>query len=114
MLNPLARSQERQNINLLRSNEKTNSLQDNLVRDFFKRRQTNRSPIIARPILKSPNSSSTSSLKGFIFSFIKNDINDVHSYILKLNIFLICYLFFFIFFYVILCYFLRFILMNSF
>ena len=60
MLNPLARSQERQNINLLRSNEKTNSLQDNLVRDFFKRRQTNRSPIVARSLLKSPKSSSNS------------------------------------------------------
>ena len=94
MLNPLARSQERQITNnniLLKSHERSNTLQENILRNFFKRRQTNRSPIIARPILKSPNSSSTSSLKGFIFSFIKNDINDVHSYILNYQDILIYY-----------------------
>ena len=90
MLNPLARSQERQNTNLIRSNDKINSLQDNLVRDFFKRRQTNRSPIVARSLLKSPSSSS-SSLKGFFFPVIKNDINDVHSYIQNYQDILIYY-----------------------
>jgi hypothetical protein len=90
MINPLARSQERQNINLLRSNEKINSLQDNLVRDFFKRRQTNRSPIVARSLLKS-SSSSSNSLKGFFFPVIKNDINDVHSYIQNYQDILIYY-----------------------
>ena len=84
MLNPLARSQERQITNnlLLKSHERSNTLQENVVRNFFKRKQTNRSPIIARSLLKSPNSSS-SSLKGFYIPFIKNDITDVHSYILN-------------------------------
>ena len=90
MLNPLARSQERQNTNLIRSNDKINSLQDNLIRDYFKRRQTNRSPIVARSLLKSPSSSS-SSLKGFFFPVIKNDINDVHSYIQNYQDILIYY-----------------------
>ena len=80
MLNPLARSQERQITNNIRLHERTNSLQENVLRNFFKRRQTNHSPIIARSFIKSPNSSSTS-LKGFLFPVIINDINEVHSYI---------------------------------
>ena len=91
MLNPLARSQERQiSNNILRSHERTNSLQENVLRNFFKRRQTNHSPIIARSFLKSPTSSSTS-LKGFFFPVIKNDINDVHSYIQNYQDLLIYY-----------------------
>ena len=91
MLNPLARSQERQiSNNILRSHERTNSLQENVLRNFFKRRQTNHSPVMPRSFLKSPNSSSTS-LKGFFFPVIKNDINDVHSYIQNYQDLLIYY-----------------------
>ena len=79
MLNPLTRSQGKQNISLINSQEKVNTLQDKLVRDFFKKKQTNRSLIDVKPKIKSNTSSSISS-KEFFFPLINNDIKDVHSY----------------------------------
>ena len=79
MLNPLTRSQGKQNISLINSKEKVNTLQDKLVRDFFKKKQTNRSLIDVKPKIKS-NSSSSISSKEFFFPVINNDIKDVHSY----------------------------------
>ena len=79
MLNPLTRSQGNQNTSLINSQEKVNTLQDKLVRDFFKRKQTNRSLIDVKPKLNS-NSSSSISSKEFFFPVINNDIKDVHSY----------------------------------
>ena len=66
MLNPLTRSQGNQNTSLINSQEKVNTLQDKLVRDFFKRKQTNRSLIDVKPKLNS-NSSSSISSKEFFF-----------------------------------------------
>ena len=86
MLNPLTRNQGIQNTSLIKSQEKVNTLQDKLVRDFFKKKQTNRSLIDVKPKIKS-NSSSSISSKEFFFPVINNDIKDVHSYSQNIKIY---------------------------
>ncbi len=80
MLNPLTRNQGIQNTSLIKSQEKVNTLQDKLVRDFFKKKQTNRSLIDVKPKIKSNTSLSS---KDFFYPVINNDIKDVHSYSLN-------------------------------
>ena len=82
MLNPLTRSQGKQNISLINSQEKVNTLQDKLVRDFFKKKQTNRSLIDVKPKIKS-NSSSSISSKEF-FSLLLIMISKMFILILKI------------------------------